>query len=239
MTSDALSGSRQSSLDPDEIDPDPAARGVLYQTLARAFEHPTDALFRDLADGQIERGLRAAIDRTTLEVSVPDLTPADDYDRLSSRYNRLFALGSAVVTDRRDGSVDTEGPAVSLYESSHREATWNTINVDLARAYEYYGLAVDTDERDHHDNLGLELEFAGYLARREAIGEADAAAARRDLLDRHLTVFASSLRSELAETSVAGIYADLASLLDAVVEADHAALTDRLGAPDGDREVHW
>lgn len=239
MTSDAPGP--QATLDASSIDRDPAARGVLYQTLSQAFEHPTEDLYRDLADGQIERGLRTTVDRTALDVSVPDLAPEGDYKRLSSRYNRLFALGSAVVTDRTDGSVDTEGPAVSLYEASHREATWNTINVDLARAYEFYDLSVDTAERDHHDNLRLQLEFAGYLARREAIGEGDAAAARRDLLDRHLTVFASSLRDDLDATPVAGLFADLAQFLDAVVEADHADLIDRLGpASDGeDREVTW
>jgi DMSO reductase family type II enzyme chaperone len=229
-------------LDRADVAPDPAARGVLYQTLARAFEHPTAELHADLADGRIETGLGDAIAETSLEVTVPDFTLDEDYQQLSARYNRLFALGMAAVTDRTDGSVEKDGPAVSLYESSHRdETTWETINVDLARAYEYYGLSVDTDERDHHDNLGLQLEFAGYLARREALGEDDAAAARRDFLDRHLTVFAESLRESLAETPAAGVYADLAAVLDRLVAADHADLTDRLGSPvstDG-REVSW
>ncbi|QGN07961.1 molecular chaperone [Halorhabdus sp. CBA1104] len=229
-------------LDREAVAPDPAARGVLYQTLARVFEHPTEQLHADLAGGDIETGLRDALAATTLEVTVPALSVEDDYRQLSARYNGLFALGSAVTTDRTDGSVETEGPAVSLYESSHRDdATWETVNVDLARAYEYYGLSVDTDERDHHDNLGLQLEFAGYLARREALGEDDAAAARRDLLDRHLTVFTDSLRESLAEPATAGIYTVLATVLDRVVAADHADLTDRLdtsASTDG-REVSW
>ncbi|WP_181687003.1 molecular chaperone TorD family protein [Halorhabdus salina] len=233
---------RDTRLDREAVEPDPAARGVLYQTLARAFEHPTEEFHAGLTDGRIETGLSDAITVTPLEVTVPALSLEEDSQQLSARYNRLFALGMAAVTDRTDGSVEKDGPAVSLYESSHREdATWETINVDLARAYEYYGLSVDTDERDHHDNLGLQLEFAGYLARREALGEDDAAAARRDFLDRHLTVFAESLRDSLAEPAVAGIYADLATILERVVSADHADLTDRLGTPastDG-REVSW
>lgn len=229
-------------LHPDEVRADPAARGVLYQSLARAFEHPTEALHASLADGGVRNGLSDAIAQTTLDVSVPDLDSRDDYEGLSARYNRLFALGNAVVTDRTDGSVEKDGPVVSLYESSHRDdATWDTINEDLARAYEYYGLSVDEDERDHHDNLGLQLEFAGYLARREALGEDAAAAARRDFLDRHLTVFAASLREELAEAEAADVYADLAILLDRVVTADHAALADRLedDRSAGHREVTW
>lgn len=231
-----------SRLDRDDVATDPAARGVLYQTLARAFEHPTEAFHTELAAGRIGTGIREAVAKTALDVTVPNLAPQEEYRDLSARYNRLFALGMASVTDRTDGSVETEGPAVSLYESSHRdEATWETINVDLARAYEYYGLSVATDERDHHDNLGLQLEFAGYLARREALGENDAAAARRDFLDRHLTVFASSLCAALTELETAGVYADLATVLDRVVAADHADLTDRIGVDstaDG-REVSW
>jgi DMSO reductase family type II enzyme chaperone len=225
-----------------EIAADPAARGVLYQTLARAFEHPTDELHTELTAGRIEAGLRDAVETTGLDVAVPALDVEADDEARSARYNRLFALGMATVTDRTDGSVDTEGPAVSLYESSHRDdATWETINVDLARAYEYYGLSVDEDERDHHDNLGLQLEFAAYLARREALGEDDAAAARRDLLDRHLTVFATSLREGLTDVADAGVYADLAILLDRIVAADHADLTDRLGSESSAeaREVSW
>ncbi|WP_136688074.1 molecular chaperone TorD family protein [Halorhabdus amylolytica] len=229
-------------LDPHDVRADPAARGVLYQTLTRAFEHPTEELHTSLADGQIADGLRETVTKTSLDVSVPDLAPGEDYENLSARYNRLFALGMAAVTDRTDGSVETEGPVVSLYESGHRDdATWETVNVDLARAYEYYGLSVDEDERDHHDNLGLQLEFAGYLARREALGEDDAAAARRDLLDRHLTVFAASLREELAEMDAAGVYADLALLLDRVLAADHADLADGLDSASttDEREVTW
>jgi len=240
--SDAATDRRgEDRLDPDEVRTDPAARGVLYQTLARTFEHPTEDLQAELADGRVASGIRDAVGKTCLDVTVPDLDPGEEYEALSARYNRLFALGMETVTDRTDGSVEKEGPAVSLYESGHRDdATWNTINEDLARAYEYYGLSVETDERDHHDNLGLQLEFAGYLARRAALGEDDAAAARRDFLDRHLTVFASSMREALAETDAAGVYADLALLLDRVVTADHAELTDRLGDdPTDGREVTW
>jgi len=233
---------RDAQLKPGDVATDPAARGVLYQTLARAFAHPTEAFHAALGAGRIGSGIRDAITQTRLDVTVPDLSPAEDYQDLSARYNHVFALGMTATTDRTDGSVEKEGPAVSLYESSHRDdATWETINVDLARAYEYYDLSVNTDERDHHDNLGLQLEFAGYLARREALGEDDAAAARRDLLDRHLTVFTSSLREELVELDTAGVYTELATLLERVVAADHADLTDRLGAgPSADeREVNW
>lgn len=232
----------ENRLDRADVETDPAARGVLYQTLVRAFEHPTADFYSGLADGRVERGLRETLAKTPLEVAVPTLDPGADVESLSTRYTRLFVLGQAVVTDRTDGSLEKEGPAVSLYESGHRDdATWNTINEDLARAYEYYGLSVNEDERDHHDNLGLQLEFAGYLARREALGESDAAAARRDFLDRHLTVFAPSLREELTGVNDAGVYADFAVLLDRLVATDHEDLATRLDSASttDEHEVTW
>lgn len=228
-------------LEPADVEQDPAARGVLYQTFARAFEHPTAELFETIAEGRFGAGIEDALADTRLDVTVPPLATPADAQTLSTQYNRLFVLGHTVVTDRTDGSVENEGPAVSLYESGHRDdATWETINVDLARAYEHYGLSVNPDERDHHDNLRLQLEFAGYLARREALGDNAAAAARRDFLDRHLTVFASSLREALSEADD-GVYAALATVLDRLVNADHADLTARLDRDQSadTREVTW
>ncbi|MFB6128970.1 MAG: molecular chaperone TorD family protein [Halorhabdus sp.] len=230
------------SLDPGDVATDPAARGVVYRTLSVCFDNPSEDLHARLLDGRLADGLREAIQASALTVSVPDLDPEGNRRTLSGRYNRLFALGQTVVTDRTDGSVESEGPAVSLYASSHREdATWAEINADLARAYEYYGLGVDETEREHHDNLRLQLEFAGYLARREALGEADAARARRDFLDRHLKPFADSLREALREADD-GVYAAFGEFLAAFVNADRADLADRLDAGEDtadSAEVAW
>jgi len=98
-------------------------------------------------------------------VEAPALATDDDYETLAARYNDLFELGYSEYTDRTDGSLDSSGPPVPLYESKYRpDQSWNDVNLDLARAYDHYGLEIDQDRRDNHDALRYELEFAGYLA---------------------------------------------------------------------------
>jgi DMSO reductase family type II enzyme chaperone len=211
-----------------EYDRDPAARSALYGLLARAFDNPDDELHVVATDGQLASEVDTYVHRSSLSIDRPDIGTKRSRERLSATYNDLFTLGHAEYTDRSDGSMESEGPPVPLYESKYREASWNDVNVDLARAYDHFGVAVDQERREHHDNLRLELEFAAYLARREAIGEGDAGRARRDFLDRHLEPFADGLLTRI-EAVHDGIYADFARLLKAVVRADLADLRERYG----------
>lgn len=209
---------------PEDIQREPAARAALYAVLARAFDHP-DAAFHDAAtEGALQDEVGTYVARSGLSVAIPRLTTDEDPQSLSAHYNGLFTLGHAEYTDRTDGSLDSEGPPVPLYESCYREASWEDVNRDLARAYDYFGVTVDDDERDHHDNVRLQFEFAAYLARREALGEADAARARRDLLERHLDPFTEGLLDRLTEVE-RGFYTAVATLARRVVEADLADLS--------------
>lgn len=210
------------------VDRDLAARSALYGLLVRAFDNPDEEVHAGAVDGSLQAEAETYVDQSALTVDVPAVETDATHEDFSGTYNRLFTLGHAEYVDRTDGSMETEGPPVPLYESKYRDADWQDVNVDLARAYDYFGVSVDTDRRDHHDNIRLELEFAAYLARREAAGEADAGRARRDLLDRHLVPFAGALRERLAEVE-GGFYADLALLLDRVVTADREALADEYG----------
>ena len=214
-------------------DRDAAARSALYALLSRAFDNPDRELHAAATSDDLTGEVDAYLERSSLSVERPDFETGRDYEGLCGAYNRLFTLGHAEYTDRTDGSLDSEGPPAPLYESKYRDTDWNTINVDLARAYEHYGLSVSGDERDHHDNLRLELEFGAYLARREAAGEADAARARRDFLDRHLVPFTTALEQRLEDLE-AGFYADLARLLDRIVTSDHRDLRERYGDCDYD-----
>lgn len=204
-------------------DRDVAARAGLYALLSRAFDNPDPSFHAAATDGSLAVEVDTYLDRSGLSVAEPDLTTSNPYEELCGTYNELFTLGHAAYTDRTDGSMEASGPPVPLYESTYREASWETVNQDLARAYDHFGVSVATDERDHHDNVRLELEFAAYLARREAAGEADAGRARRDLLDRHLVPFATALADRLDEVE-SGFYAAVAELLAAVVRADRDAL---------------
>ncbi|GGN21766.1 molecular chaperone TorD family protein [Halarchaeum nitratireducens] len=216
-------------IDPADLDADAAARGELYRLLARAFEHPDEPLHRDLRDGTFEVTCRRLLDRTALDVDVPELTTNEDYEALAARYNDLFAVGFAEYEDRTDGSLATSGPPVPLYEVEYRsDVSWGDVNVDLARAYDYYGLSVDEDARDNHDNLRLELAFAGYLARRAALDpDEGAAGARLDFLDRHLGVLAEGVADALDAEYDTGVYGTLGRFLDALVAADAAELGER------------
>ncbi|AZH25807.1 molecular chaperone TorD family protein [Haloplanus aerogenes] len=213
----------------DDIDLDAAARGTVFATLAGAFRHPTREFHALTADGDLAADLAQCLDRTSLDVSVPTLRTDDDYETLAARYNDLFELGYSEYADRTDGSLEASGPPVPLYESKYRpDQSWNDVNLDLARAYDYYGLEIDADTRDNHDALRYELEFAGYLARREAAVEGTAAAARLDFHDRHLGHAAVGVSDRLADEPGTDIYGDLGTLLEAFVRADRNDLAARL-----------
>ncbi|GGK80178.1 molecular chaperone TorD family protein [Haloarcula sebkhae] len=213
----------------DDLDEDAAARGAVYATLAKAFEYPEESFHSAAADGTLEADLRACLDQTGLGVTVPSLTTEDDYETLAARYNDIFELGYSEYTDRTDGSLEAEGPPVPLYESKYREDhSWNDVNLDLSRAYSHYGLEIDQDERDNHDALTYELEFAGYLSRREAAVGEDAAIARLDFHDRHLGHAAAGVADRLADEPGTDIYGAFGELLEAFVRADRNDLAEQL-----------
>ncbi|ESP89856.1 molecular chaperone TorD family protein [Candidatus Halobonum tyrrellensis] len=232
-------GSRSAAdrVDPEGVDRDAAARSSVYALLATLFDEPDEPTYDRLAGGEVDATCRALLDATDLSVDPPDLTVDDDRATLCARFNDLFTVGYAEYEDRTDGSLDTEGPPVSLYETTYRpEASWNDVNLDLARAYDYFGLEIDQSARDNHDYLPYQLEFAGYLARREAGAESSggAARARLDLHDRHLHVVAGGLADRMADEPGTGLYGELADFLDRFVTADQAALARRVEATGGD-----
>jgi len=214
---------------PTDTDRDAAARGALYALVARGMTEPDEELYDALESGALDRECRRLLDRTALDVTPPDLTVDDDRETVCARFNDLFVLGHTTVEDRTDGTVDAEGPSVSLYESAYRpEASWNDVNLDLARAYDYFGVEVDTERRENHDHLRLELEFAGYLCRREAAVDPDAARARLDFLDRHLAVLSEGVAAALKDEPGTGVFGELADFCRRLVTADTGDLADRL-----------
>jgi DMSO reductase family type II enzyme chaperone len=232
----------------DAVDTEAGARGAVYALAARAFTEPDAELYATLADGSLDDEFAALVDRTDLDVDAPDLTVDDDRDTLAARYNDLFVVGYSEVVDGTDGTVHSEGPPVSLYESAYRtEVSWNDVNLDLARAYEYFGVEVDQDERRHHDHVRLELEFAGYLCRvaaaaptvddgvdvDEGVDVEGARRARLDFHDRHLRVLVSGLQEALDDEPGTSIYGRLAGFLDDFSAADVDDLDARLNVGAG------
>lgn len=227
----SVEGSQQDRLDPGEIDRDAAARGATYALLAHAFEHPDDHFYELLADGSLREQFEALATRMPFDLAADAVRTGDDFDTLCARYNDLFVIGFSEYEDRTDGSLSTTEPPVPLYESAYRtEVSWTDVNLDLARAYDYYGLRPAEDDRDHHDSLRLQLEFAGYLARREAaVDGADAARARLDLLDRHLRILVEGVADRIEDEPNTGVYGRFARALDDFTATDRAELADRLG----------
>jgi DMSO reductase family type II enzyme chaperone len=212
----------------DEIDADAGARGGVYALAARAFTDPDPELYGALEGGTLDAEVESLLDRTGLDVAPPDLTVAEDRETLSARYNDLFVVGYAEVVDRTDGTIDSRGPPVSPYESDYRpEVSWNDVNLDLARAYEYFGVEVDGETRRNHDHVRLQLEFMGYLCRREAAVDPGVAAARLDFHDRHLRVAVEGIAGALEAEPGTGFYGRLADFLDRFTDADVADLAAR------------
>lgn len=211
-----------------DVTTDAGARGALYALTAGLFDDPDQGTYRALDAGRIQDQAVDLLELTGLAVDPPDLTVDDDRQTMSARFNDLFAVGFAEVVDKTDGTVDSQGPPVSLYESDYRpEVSWNDVNLDLARAYEYFGCQVDQDRRYNHDHVRLQLEFMGYLCRREAMVDADVAAARLDLHDRHLRVVIEGIVDALASEPGTGFYGRLAAFLDRLSAADVAELATR------------
>jgi len=214
--------------DPGSADPATVARGAVYGFLATGFEAPDERLHAALREGGAGEHVGRLLDRTGLEVDPPALRTDDDYETLCARYNDLFVLGYSEVIDPTDGTIDSRGPPVPPYESAYRdEVSWRDVNLDLARAYEYFGVDVDTEERENHDYAPLILEFAGYLCRLEALGNDGVADARLDLLDRHVRPLVRGLAAALGEEAGTGVYSDLAALADRFTAAEVADLAAR------------
>jgi DMSO reductase family type II enzyme chaperone len=219
----------------------------VYALAARAFSDPDPEFYAALADGSIDSAVASLVDQTGLDVEIPDLTVEEDRDTLAARYNDLFVVGYSEVIDGTDGTIDNQGPPVSLYESTYRsDVSWNDVNLDLARAYEFFGCEIGGEERRHHDHIRLELEFAGYLCRVAAANEAivegsddaNVDRARLDFHDRHLTILVSGLREAIDDEPGTGFYGRLAGFLDEFITADVEDLATRLDVGAGSEREH-
>ena len=233
----------------DVLDDETTARGNVYALAAAAFTEPSQGIYGRFEDGSLDDAVKTLVEQSGLDVEPPDLTVEDDRETLSARYNDLFVVGYSEVIDGTDGTVENQGPPVSLYESTYRsDVSWNDVNLDLARAYEHFGCEIGGEERRHHDHVRLELEFAGYLCRLAAAGNGDSSAtaaepanlgrARLDFHDRHLSVLASGLQDTINEEPGTRIYGNLARFLDAFVAADVDDLATQLDAGVGAERAH-
>lgn len=211
---------------PERVATDPAARGALYGVLARCVRAPDERLHAALSDGTLAGEVARLLDRTALDVAAPALRTDRGYEDLCALYNGLFDVGRGEVPAGADAASPPVPPYVSNYRS---DASWSDVNVDLARAYEHFGVEMAGEQRRHHDFLPLVLDFAGYLCRREAAVDPAVDRARLDLHDRHLRPAAKGVAERAAAEPATGVYGQLAAFLDDFTAADVAAVADATG----------
>ncbi len=210
-----------------EIDKKAASKGGIYTLLSHCFPPPEQNFYESLKSGELEKEIKNLLETSGLEIDF-SFSLDDDYDILNARYNDLFIVSFSRYKNRTIGELETEGPTVPLYESSYREgSSWKEINLDLARAYDYFGLEMDDSYREHHDHIRLQLEFAGYLCRLESFGEKSARKARLDFLDRHLRVLTDNIYKNLKKEPGTGIYENFANLLDSFTKKDREDLDSK------------
>lgn len=206
----------------DDLDEAAVARAAVYERLAATVSEPDRPVYESFADDRFAADLRELVGESGLDIAVPTMETDGDFETTCARYNDLFHVGHSADSDT--------GAPVPPYESTYRDdASWNEVNVDLARAYDYFGLGVDTDSREHHDHVRLELDFAGYLCRREAAVGDGAARARLDFHDRHLAGFLEAMADRVAEQPSPGVYEPLLTFAAAFAAADRDELDRRCG----------
>lgn len=194
------------------------ATGTIYGTLARLYEEPSEELYGALDSGSLFTELRRLTQKTDLKVTVPAVETNDEFTLLCARFNDLFVVGYP-------------DPVVPRYESDHVDTDWEQINLDLTRLYDYFDVEINQDQREHHDFLVIELEFAGYLSRLAASGDPAAKRARADFIERHLLPFVEGVEASIADEKNTGIYRDVVDLTADFVRGDLEQLRRKLEEP--------
>lgn len=209
-------------------------RSALYTFLSRALSYPTPENRADLYE--IIAPLALAIE-----------TGDDTIDRLV----REVADGlSAPLEDLRRTHIHVfthiEPPDYPPYETGFDRADafrQSSVMADVAGFYRAHGLRVGGEERERPDHAVTELEFMGFMARKEAyalenLGEDEVQECRRtqiSFLRDHLGRWAPALGRRLATFCDEPLLQSVGSLLERWVEAEIVAWdaepTDRLEDP--------
>lgn len=127
--------------------------------------------------------------------------------------------------------------ACSLRERAHIDSDQSALFEELARFYEFFGLA-RSENAELPDHLAVELEFMHYLTYLESRAEpgSESAAglrrAQRDFLDRHLVRLVRSVDAQLHSAPAACV--KLVQVSRAFIEDEQLALTASADAADAD-----
>ena len=129
--------------------------------------------------------------------------------------------------------VGTVRPPCPLYDGEWGGARKHAME-DVLRFYRFFGLKLDADTHELPDHVAIEFEFMKVLAFLEGLATvrgADAAPlfrAERDFLQRHPARWWPLLQSKLPRLEPQPFYASLATIVGAVLTADHAYMKTRI-----------
>lgn len=203
----------------------------LYASTARLLASPDDDLFDELANQVFLDELRVASrclpDSEPLRQTVLDLGEAwrlaecRDAADLRNRYQSVF--GHAL------------SPDYPPYETQYGEGQpfWQSQTLaDIAGYYRAFGLKVAASAHERHDHLGVESEFAGFLALKQAhaLVEGDppdaevSRQARRRFLHDHLAPAMRAFDTLFQKGAEDALYRAMVAVAAAVVAWDCSVL---------------
>lgn len=164
-------------------------RGLAYEFLARAFAYPDANAIESIRD---TAGLVVTLDKGGLLEPVARTFIEEPRAKLESEYIDLFTLATS--------------PDCPSYESAYvctDMGQQTTIMADVAGFYRAFGLEIGQGQRP--DDISLELEFMGFLCRKEAYALEHMGKPRVLQARRTQRVFVSEHLGQWAETLGHGI----------------------------------
>jgi DMSO reductase family type II enzyme chaperone len=207
-----------------DIDEATAARSALYGLLADALDFPSRDFHMEVEAGVFRDGVKALVGALPYAVNVAaaasGLAEAGDYVSFQGEYIRLFDVG-------------TVRPPCPLYDGEWGGARKRAME-DVLRFYRFFGLKLDDGTHELPDHVTIEFEFMKVLAFLEGLATlrgGDAVPffrAERDFLQRHPARWWPLLQTKLPRQEPQPFYASLATVVGAVLAADHAYMKTRI-----------
>ncbi len=188
-----------------------SASAELGGLLAEVLSFPGPALAAAARGGDLRKAVAHLVGHLEFELRAPlqALDLVIDEKELEAEYISLFDLPGKVQTPLYTG----------VYAPSRRDAM-----EELLRFYRFFGLTVQGGAKDLPDFVPTVLEFVGFLAlgiqRSDAGTAAAMAAARIDVLERHLQPWAAQTAARFERREAFPFYNAVVRLLKELTEAE-------------------
>lgn len=188
-----------------------SAAADLCGLLAELLSFPGPGLEAAVRDGQVAVALDHLAGHLGYEIKVSTDALVRDLDpkELEFDYIRLFDIGDKVPTPLYTG----------VYSPRRRDAM-----EELLRFYRFFGLTTEGGTGDLPDFVPTVLEFLAFLALGIQSGEPKAAAAmaaaRADVLERHLRPWATQTAARLEQRGAHPFYRSVVGLVKEMADAE-------------------